>query len=190
VSGTIARVMGDVTELLEAVRLGEPEANSRLFSLVYDELKVIASRAAHGRPGALNTTALVHECFVKLAGGPAAKNRGHFYAVAARAMRQILCDQARRVVAARRGGGAAVSDDVEAARDPAPQASELIDLDHLFTRLAGADARAAQVMECRVFGGFTVAETAEALDVSERTVHSDFDRARAWLAEQLQASHA
>lgn len=180
--------MGDVTQLLEAVRQGAPGANNRLFERVYDELKAIASRAARARPGGFNTTALVHECFVRLAGGPAAKNRGHFYAVAARAMRQILCDQARRVVAAKRGGGAALSDDVEAAPDGAPQAAELIDLDQLFTRLADADARAAQVMECRVFGGFTVAETAEALDVSERTVHSDFDRARAWLAEELQAS--
>lgn len=179
--------MGEVTGLLEAVRQGAPEATSRLFALVYAELKAIARRASRGRSGALNTTALVHECFLRLAGGPASKNRGHFYAVAARAMRQILCDQARRVIAAKRGGGGALEEDVEAARDGAPAASELIDLDHLFTRLAEVDARAARVMECRVFGGFTVAETAEALDVSERTVHSDFEHARAWLAEQLQA---
>jgi RNA polymerase sigma factor (TIGR02999 family) len=179
--------MGEVTQLLEAVQRGEGDATPRLFTLVYDELKAIAHGAARRQPGRqLDTTALVHECFMRLAGGPEAKNRGHFYALAARAMRQILCDQGRRTLASKRGGGAAVSNEVEGASDPRPQAEELVSLDRLFTRLSAVDARAAQVMECRVFGGFTVPETAEALGVSERTVYLDFERARTWLAAELQ----
>lgn len=178
--------MGDVTQLLEAIQRGEDDATARLFSLVYDQLKAIAHGAARRQPGQqLNTTALVHECFVRLAGGPDARNRGHFYALAARAMRQILCDQARRALAGKRGGGAPVSDEVEGAPDRRPQAEELVALDRLFTRLAEVDPRAARVMECRVFGGFTVPETAEALGVSERTVYLDFDRARDWIAAQM-----
>ena len=178
--------MGDVTQLLEAIQRGEDDATGRLFSLVYDELKAIAHGAARRQPGQqLNTTALVHECFVRLAGGPEARNRGHFYALAARAMRQIVCDQARRALAGKRGGGAPMSDEVEGAPDRRPQAEELVALDRLFTRLAEVDPRAARVMECRVFGGFTVPETAEALGVSERTVYLDFDRARDWLAAQM-----
>lgn len=178
--------MGDVTRLLEQARTGDPRATEELFTAVYDELKALAARAR--KPGTpLNTTGLVHECFLRLGGAPAATDRGHLFALAARAMRQILCDQARRQLAARRGGGELPSDEVDLAADPAPEAAELIELDRLFAKLADVEPRAARVMECRVFGGFTVAETAEALGVSERTVHLDFERARAWLAPHLAA---
>ncbi|MFZ5438962.1 MAG: ECF-type sigma factor [Myxococcota bacterium] len=177
--------MGEVTQLLEQARQGDSAASERLFTAVYGELKALAGRARRAS-GPLDTTGLVHECYLRLGGAPDAKNRGHFFALAARAMRQILCDQARRQLAARRGGGDVPSDEVDVAPSPAPEVAELVELDGLFTRLANeVDARAAQVMECRVFGGFTVAETAEALEVSERTVHLDFDRARAWLSQQL-----
>jgi RNA polymerase sigma factor (TIGR02999 family) len=179
--------MGEVTRLLEAARRGEAGASQQLFTLVYGELKAIAHGAASRGPGkALQTTELVHECFLRLAGGPEAKDRGHFYALAARAMRQILCDQARRTLAAKRGGGVQATGDVEAAPERRAQAEELVNLDRLLSRLAEVEPRAAQVMDCRVFGGFTVPETAEALGVSERTVFSDFERARAWLAAQVE----
>jgi RNA polymerase sigma factor (TIGR02999 family) len=179
--------MGDVTQLLEAAQRGEDGATRELFTLVYEELKAIAHGAGRGRPDRpLGTTELVHECFIRLAGGPEAKNRGHFYALAARAMRQILCDQARRALAAKRGGGAAPTGDVEVAPAQPSQAEELVNLDRLLTALAEADPRAAQVMDCRVFGGFTAPETAEALGVSERTVFSDFERARQWLATRVE----
>ncbi len=179
--------MGDITQLLEAVQRGEDGASQQLFTLVYDELKAIAHGAGANRAGRpLDTTELVHECYLRLAGGVDAANRGHFYALAARAMRQILCDQARRTLAAKRGGGAELTDDAEAAPDRRAQAEELVGLDQLLCRLAEGEPRAARVMECRVFGGLTVPETAAALEISERTVHSDFERARALLAVQLQ----
>lgn len=178
--------MGEVTTLLAEVREGKRDAANRLFELVYGELKGIASRAVAVRAGGqLDTTGLVHECYLRLADGTSAVDRGHFFAIAARAMRQILCDQARRRSSAKRDAGAPSSVDVQDTPDALPASEELVAMDELFTRLAAVDARAAAVMECRVFGGLTVPETAEALGVSERTVHTDFTKAREWLAKAM-----
>jgi RNA polymerase sigma factor (TIGR02999 family) len=182
--------MGDITQLLEEAASGEPDAGRRLFALVYDQLKAIAhgvSRQSSGNQ--LGTTGLVHECYLRLASGSDAKNRGHFYALAARAMRQILCDQARRRLSGRRGHGVEAMSDFEDVPDQRPQAEELVALDQLFSKLAEGDVRAARAMECRVFGGFSVAETAEALGVSERTAFLDLSRAREWLEAQLSSRH-
>lgn len=156
---------------------------------VYDELKRMAhAQLARERgPHTLQTTALVHEAYLKLVDATRISSRGRafFFAAAARAMRQVLVDHARRVGAQKRGGGriAQTLDDNVGRIDAF--AAELLDLHDALDRLATHDPRAARVVECRHFGGLTVDETAEALGVSARTVKSDWALARAWLFREL-----
>src|SRR5690606_27472828 len=135
----------------------------------------------------LQTTALVHEAYFRLADDTkvTARGRAYFFAAAARAMRQVLVDHARRRNAAKRGGGVEpVSlDETRLAVDEL--AAELLDLDRELERLAALNERHARVVECRFFAGLSVEETAAALDVSPRTVKSDWALARAWLYETL-----
>lgn len=177
---------GEVTRLLHAARTGDPEALDRLVPLIYDDLRAIARRHLQRGPGerTMRPTALVHEAYVKLSGGAAlqAGDRAHFLAIAARAMRQVLVDDARRRSAARRGGGWAqvTLGDVDAPADASPAA--LLALDAALEEL---EPRQRQVVECRFFGGMDEREIAATLGITERTVRRDWVKARAWLYRSL-----
>jgi RNA polymerase sigma factor (TIGR02999 family) len=180
---------GEVTRLLAAMRDGDATALDRLFPLVYDELRRAArSQLARERPGhTLQPTALVHEAFFKLAGRGAAavENRGHFVAVAARAMRQVLVDHARRRAAAKRGAG---EEPVRITNDQAGMefpADELVALDDALNRLDALNPRLRSVVELRFFGGFSEEEIARQLGVTPRTVQRDWTKARAFLYREL-----
>jgi RNA polymerase sigma-70 factor, ECF subfamily len=179
--------------LLRGCRDGDRAAFDRLFSLLYDELRVIARRhlrdLGEGGGRTLNTTAVVHESYLKLVGGaePRWRERAQFFAVASRAMRHILVDHARRRAAEKRGGGmvrVTLHDDTTAASD---RTVELLELEDGLERLAARLPRLESVVECRFFGGMTVEETAEALGVSPRTVERDWTRARAYLVQMMGA---
>jgi RNA polymerase sigma factor (TIGR02999 family) len=185
---------GEVTRLLGELRAGQSDALDRLLPLVHDDLRVIAARLLrHEVPGhTLQPTDLVHEAYLRLAGGPAAdpQNRAHFLAIAARAMRHLLVDHARRRNAAKRGGGLSPVRITNEQVGVDLSFDDLLALDDALDRLAALDGRLRQVVECRFFGGLTEPETAEALGVTTRTVQRDWTRARAWLYQQLYPSGA
>lgn len=173
----------DVTVLLRAAQNGHGQAFNEAFRLLYHELRRLAQRTLAGQSATLNPTGLVHECFLRLVGSEARPgDRGHFFALAARVMRQVLCDHARRRLAQKRDGGVAVSL-TGAQLALFDEAERLVELDELLGRLAKHDARQADVVVCRAFAGLTADETAEALGVSVRTVHSDWAQARTWLSD-------
>ena len=180
----------DITGLLGRWRRGDEEAVAELMPAVYGELRRLAARALRGeRSGhTLQATALVHEGYLRLAAGtpPRWRDRSHFYAVAARTMRRILVDHARRRRAARRGGAARPVTLTEGALPAAPPVVDLLDLDAALEALARHDERKARVIEMRFFAGLTEAETAAALGVSAPTVRLDARLARAWLYRRLQ----
>jgi RNA polymerase sigma factor (TIGR02999 family) len=177
---------GDVTRLLEAVRGGERDALDRLLPIVYEELRAVAGRQlGRERPDhTLHATALVHETYVKLAGGGGvdAVDRAHFLAIAARAMRQVLVDHARRRMAAKRGGNWAVTTLSDGHNAVEFRPEEMLALDRALERL---EPRQRQVVEYRFFAGMEEAEIGEVLEVSERTVRRDWVKARAWLYREL-----
>jgi RNA polymerase sigma-70 factor (ECF subfamily) len=178
-----------VTELLVDWSNGDQEALNKLIPLVYDELHRLASRYLHReRPNhTLQTTALVHEAYLRLAhqNNGNSRNRVQFFAVASQLMRHILVDYARGHNAAKRGGDyAKVSFDEEMIVSEAKSA-DLMALDAALTSLAAIDPEQSRVVELRVFGGLTVEETAEALGVSPRTVKREWSMARAWLHQQI-----
>jgi RNA polymerase sigma factor (TIGR02999 family) len=187
------------TALLARARAGDSAAIGELFPLVYSQLKQIARRERRSQAElTLNTTALVHEAFIKLAGrdGFEPRDRAHFLSVAALAMRQILIDHARSRLAAKRGGGnAAVSfDAIEHALRSGPAFSDadseaLLALDASLQRLARQSERQSRVVECRFFAGLSVEETAQALGTSPATVKRDWSMAQAWLYRDLKAAH-
>ena len=166
-----------------------------LFSITYEELRRLAATVRRSDPAAtLSPTALVNEAWLKLAGSPsvARTSRVHFKRIAARAMRQVLVEAARRRHADKRGGGdvAVVTfDDSLAIASTAACAADLLALDTALEELARIDPRQALLVESRFFGGFDVAETAELLQVSESTILRDWRAARAWLANELRAAH-
>jgi len=169
-----------------------PEERRRLdylFSLTYEELRRLAAKVRRGDPCiTLNTTALVNEAWLKLAAAPAftALSQLHFKRIAARAMRQLLVEAARRRSADKRGGGAlAVSLD-DADGSIASDAGEILALNTALEELTRLNPRQALMVEARFFGGFDVAETAALLDVSEATLHRDWRIARAWLSRELE----
>ncbi len=187
-----------VTRLLRDARAGDGAALDRALPLVYDELRRIAARLRRGSDGAetLNTTALVHEAYVKLAGVGAAtgnfRDRAHFLAVAATAMRHILIDHARARAAAKRGGGARPVDlaELEAvlAGDTGftdTKADALVALDAALDRLAERSERQMRIVECRFFAGMSIPETAEALRLSPATVKRGWTMAQSWLYREL-----
>ena len=179
-----------ITEALDALADGDDTARDRLVRAVYDELRVIARAALRReRDGhTLVTTALVHEAYEKVLGPePAFSSRGHFFGAAARAMRQVLVDHARRRDRVKRGGGErpVPLDAVGEVAAPGAPGVDLLDLDAALTRLAALDPRQAAVVECRTFGGLSVEETAEALGVSPSTVKREWRTARAWLYAAL-----
>lgn len=179
----------DITGLLHAWRAGDRTAVDRLLPLVYDELRRIAHRQL-GRERAghtLGTTALVHEVYLKLVDQTRAKfeDRAHFFAIAARAMRRILVDYARRHQAAKRGGAAKQVSLDDAALVADERADTLLALDEALVRLGELDERLSRVVECRFFGGLTEEETAVALSVTARTVRRDWVKAKGWLSQEL-----
>ncbi|MEM1055445.1 MAG: ECF-type sigma factor [Bacteroidota bacterium] len=178
----------EVTHLLHAHRDGQPEAFDQLLPLVYGELRRIASRhLGSGRgPETIQTTALVHEAYLRLAGSPAhVSDRAHFFAVASTAMRHVLVDYARRRTALKRGGGAHATTLSGKALTVDARAEDVLALDDALARLAALDARLARVVEMRFFGGMEVEEVADVLGVSDRTVKRDWRKARAFLQVEL-----
>ena len=182
----------DVTLLLQAWGGGDKEALDRLAPLVYHALRRIAGRIMTAeRPNhTLQATALVNEAYVRLvdAGEATWQDRAHFFALCARAMRQILIDHARARASEKRGGGeVAIALDEGLIAGPSPEAN-LLGLDDALNRLAQLDPRKSQVVEMRFFGGLSLDETAEALKVSTKTVQRDWQLARAWLYRELHSS--
>jgi RNA polymerase sigma-70 factor, ECF subfamily len=173
---------------LAEMRQGNPEAESHLAELVYQELHRLAQRFMSGeRPDhTLQPTVLVHDTFLKLTGHNSVDwtDRKHFFAVAATLMRRILIDHARGVRAQKRGGGGKVSLDA-AVPITAAMSDDLLALDEALTRLAELDPRQSKVVELRFFAGLPEEEIAKVLDVSIRTVKRDWGTARAWLHSQI-----
>lgn len=186
--------MGEITRLLQAHEAGDPSAFDRLVPLVYDELRVLARRHLRRTPGrhTLNTTGLVHEAYLKLAGSPGLRlnDRGHLLAVTACAMRQVLVSRARARVRVKRGAGQPVVALDEAIVGQAHDAEGLLDLDRALGRLREHDARLASIFECRYFGGLSEEETAQATGLSLRSAQRGWMRARAWLRAELEGQRA
>jgi len=180
-----------VTQLLLELRDSQSGAMDRLFPLVYEELRRIARRALRReRTGhTLATTSLVHEAYLRLVDQTRIEyqDRAHFFGIAARAMRQILVDYARRHRAAKRGGAERIVTLDEGAIALEDRAEALLALDEALTDLEGVDARLAQIVQCRFFGGLTEDETAEVVGVTARTVRRDWLKAKGWLHQQLTA---
>ncbi len=179
---------GVITRLLGEWRAGDKDAANRLMELVYSELHQIASREMRREnPGhTLQTTALIHEAYLRLCGASVDwKDRSHFFAVAARQLRRVLVDHARRSNSHKRGGSMTLlalwnSDAATVGID-----HRLLALDEALERLEALDARAARALELRFYGGLSEAETAETLQISLATMKRDWDFARTWLAARL-----
>ena len=182
----------DITQLLDHAGRGDHEAWQRLVALVYPELKRIARRSLSAHPNAtLNTTGLVHECYLKLAQAQGApRDRGHLMALTARIMRQILVDHARERLAAKRGAGQRPVTLTEAISDQPDEFDTLLEIDHAVHKLHSTEPRQAQVFICRYFAGYNDEDTALALDISPRTAHRDWDAAREWMANYLNGAAA
>lgn len=178
-----------LTQLLHGVRAGDPEAADKLFPAAYAELRrLAASMLRSQRSGhTLQATALVHEAYLKLLGAeaPSFESRSHFFAVAARMMRQILVDHARRHLSQKRGAGAQRVEWEDAISYSAPRAQQLLDLHEALEALEQADPRKAKAVEMRYFAGMTANEIAESLQVSVPTVTRDLRVAQAWLSTRL-----
>jgi RNA polymerase sigma factor (TIGR02999 family) len=181
-----------ITRLLAEVRAGDSKSLDRLFALVYEELRGLAHRQLEraGPRRMIDTTALVHEVYLKVsaAENPAWEHRRHFYGVAARAMRQIIVDQARRHRAQKRGGKLEHVGLDDGALSVEEHAGELVALDEALAGLEEHDPRLARVIELRFFAGLSVEDTARVLDVSDRTVKRDWRVARAFLHRELEQS--
>lgn len=183
------RSRGEVTQLLVAYGRGEPRALDALMPEIYEALHDLAHRhLRRERPGhTLQTTALVHEAYLRLVDQTEVtwQNRLHFFGIAARVMRQVLIDYARRHGAKKRGAGrpGTVLDGKGIAVEE--RAGELLALDEALSRLATFDARLARIVELRFFGGLTIEEAAALLEVSTMTVKRDWKKAKAWLYREL-----
>jgi RNA polymerase sigma factor (TIGR02999 family) len=179
----------DVTNLLVEWRRGDEAALERLIPIVYEELRRVARARlrSEGSDHTLQTTALVHEAYLRLVGldRMTLQNRTHFFAMAARLMREILVDHARRKNAQKRGGGVTMLslDDVAAGAEN--EVVDVLALDQALTDLAALDDRLCRVVELRFFAGLSIAEAADALDVSSATVERDWTVAKAWLLQRL-----
>ena len=179
----------DIESVLAQAHAGDARAADVLFPIVYDRLRSMAARHLHGERAdhTLRPTALVHEAYLKLVGQDRAtwQSAGHFFALAALAMRRVLVTYAQRRAAAKRGGGAATLTllDGDAAREARPES--LLALDEALDRLEAVAERPARVVTMRFFGGLTQEEIADALGVSVPTVQRDWRTARAWLSRAL-----
>jgi RNA polymerase sigma factor (TIGR02999 family) len=182
--------MDAITQVLNAIEQGDQHAASQLLPLVYDELrKLAAEKMANERPGqTLEATALVHEAYLRLLGNdaePHFNGRGHFFAAAAQAMRNILVDNARRKRRPKHGGGRHRVTLDEALPAPPDDADELLALDEALSRLAAEDPEAARIVQLRYFAGQSVEEAAQTLGVSRAHAYRQWTFARAWLLQAL-----
>lgn len=181
----------ETTRLLLNLGNGDVAAAAQLLPMVYDELRAVAGRyfRRQGSDHTLQPTALVHEAFLRLVDQTQArwKDRAHFFAVAAKAMRQILVSHARARGAEKRGGGRAKIAFTDALTPANAAEFDPLALDEALTRLADLDERKARVVELRFFSGLTNEEVAEVLGVSLTTIESDWRMARAWLSRMLSA---
>lgn len=182
-----------ITQIIQTAGDGDPSAADQLLPLVYDELRRLAQREiAKERPGqTLQATALVHEAYLRLVGSANLRweSRAHFFSAAARAMRRILVDRARRRQTAKHGGGKRQTGlhRLEVTCDDATfrGAEQLVALDETLTKLERVDSRKAQLVMLRYFAGLTIQETAQALSVSPATVKTDWHFARAWIFGEM-----
>lgn len=184
-----------VTELLARWSQGDIVARDALIPLVYNELRRVAGKclAAERSDHTLQPTALVHEAYLRLVKGEPARwnDRVHFFAVAARMMRQILVDHARKRTAAKRGGGNPVTLLLDDAVGPPCQSSlDLMALDDAMKRLAELDARQCHIVELRFFGGLSIEETSQVVDLSPATVKREWATARVWLYNAMKVDQA
>lgn len=176
---------GDVTVLLGRVREGVAGARDALFPLVYRDLEQIAAAYVQRGGATLEARGLVHELYLRLSGANLdARDRKHFYAIAALAMRQILVDRSRRRRTDKRGGDA-VRVTLSGLHDKEEDEVDLLAIAQALEKLEALSERQARIVELRCLVGLTVAEVADALEVSERTVHADWRLARAWLTREL-----
>jgi RNA polymerase sigma factor (TIGR02999 family) len=180
-----------VTALLESVQRGDQSAGDRLFSVLYDELRTCAHRQLRRSSSeTLSTTALVSETYLKLiqATSLAAESRQHFMALAARAMRQVLVDHARRINAEKRGGGALFITLDDRLPESASEALDVLALDRALVTLEQIDTRAARVVQLHFFAGLSFQAIAEIEGLNERTIKRDWQAARLMLAGELDGS--
>lgn len=179
----------EVTVLLAQARAGDAQALGVAYAAVYEELKRAARSQLRRMRDAFQTTALVHEAYLKLAGGAplAALDRNHLLALSARAMRQVLVDDARARKADKRGGGQeALTLTASLGNGNGDAAAvEVLALDELLASLHKLDERAAQIVELRYFGGYSEIEIAAMLDISDRTLRRDWRKARAYLLAEM-----
>lgn len=178
----------DITELLHQSGSGDAKAAEALFNNVYQELRVIAHSHRRRWQGndTLNTTALIHEAYAKLAEGQGNfHNRTHFYATASKAMRQVLVNYAERNRADKRQAEYATLDENDLPSAEHSTIDELLAIDQLLHKLETENERGCRIVECRVFGGMSIEETAQALDVSPATVKRDWTLLSAWLYREL-----
>jgi RNA polymerase sigma factor (TIGR02999 family) len=178
-----------ITNLLLQWRSGNMDAAAQLMELVYRELHRMASREMRRKRGehTLQTTALVHEAYIRLCGSQPIQwqDRAHFLAVAAQQLRRVLIDHARRIRSKKRGGGWIKATLFEADGAAWQFDERVLAVDQALVRLEALDSRAAKAIELKFFGGLTAAEAAEALDISVTTLRRDLDFAQSWLASQL-----
>ena len=185
--------VSDVTALLVKLRAGNRDVAGQLVPLIYDELRRIAgAQMRRGRAGhTLQATAVVHEAYVRLAGEREIQwqNRAHFFAIAARAMRQVLLDYARQRHAGKRGGEGAQKVEIDVGLLAGENRIEdIVALDQVVTRLSELDRQQGRIVELRFYAGLSVEETAEAMGISESTVKREWRLAKAWLHRELAAA--
>jgi RNA polymerase sigma factor (TIGR02999 family) len=187
--------MHEVTRILSAIQLGDPNAPRALLPLVYEELRRLASlRLTQEKPGqTLQATALVHEAYLRLVDVAQAQRwdgRGHFFAAAAEAMRRILIDNARRKARPKHGGNLerVNLDEAAALTGPAAPIDDLLALDEALTRLAVEEPAKAELVKLRFFGGLTIPQAAEVLGISQATAERYWTYARVWLYAELERS--
>jgi RNA polymerase sigma factor (TIGR02999 family) len=183
--------MSEVTQILHAIAVGDPDAASQLLPLVYDELrKLAAQKLARESPGqTLQPTALVHEAYLRLVGEDEEQHwdgRGHFFAAAAEAMRRILVEIARQKASLKRGGDRGRVDVVDSLLASPEPREDLVALDAALTRLAETDRQAADLVQLRYFAGLPIPEVAGILGISPRTADRLWAFARAWLHQEME----
>ncbi len=184
--------MADVTQILNAIERGDPQAADDLLPLVYEELRLLAAqRLSQEQPGqTLQATALVHEAYIRLVGAECRNwnGRNHFFMAAAEAMRRILIENARRKKSFKHGGDRQRVDLDDAPATPADRSDDLIALDEALAKLALEDSTKAEMVKLRYFAGLSIDQAAEVLGISRATAVRHWSFARAWLFEYIKRS--
>jgi RNA polymerase sigma factor (TIGR02999 family) len=187
--------MSEFTEILNALDAGDPQAAAQVLPLVYDELRQLAAqKLAHEKPGqTLDATSLVHEAYLRLVGTgdpPRWKDRIHFYAAAAEAMRRILIDNARKKKSEKRGGQQKRIEWHENIETPANPTDDLLAIDQALSLLAAEDAEAAQLVKLRFYAGLSVEDAADVMGLARATAYRTWNYAKAWLRTKLGGADA